>query len=76
MNAPQGTWSVVSQSPRNRADATGNVVAGYDIAFVSAGGHPGTVFVPSSQYTATNVKAIIDPVAAELDAVGRLTGNS
>jgi hypothetical protein len=67
------TWRVESQTPRTRADSTGNVADGFDIAFQTGDGHTGTVFVPQSRYTADNVRAIIQAQANLMDEVGSLT---
>lgn len=74
--ATPSAWSVTAQSPRTVATATGGVVDGYDVAFTTAEGHSGTVFVPAARYNPANVKAAVQAEADKLDAVGALTSDS
>lgn len=72
-NMPSATWRIDSQSPRTRATTTGGVEDGYDIAFVTGEGHPGTVFVPLNRYTPARVQALVQEAANNADAIGSLT---
>lgn len=65
-------WQVDSQVERTRATPANTVEEGYDIAFRTAQGHSGTVFVPRSRYNVENVAAAIQEQADKLDAVGSL----
>lgn len=67
------TWSIDSQSTVTRADATGNVQQGYDIAFTTGDGNHGVVFVPNNRYTLAYVQAAVHEQAVKVDQVGRLT---
>lgn len=75
MSTPNGpaSWRVDSQVPRTRANATGGIEDGYDIAFTTGMGHPGTVFVPMARYQPDVVRAMIQAQADVIDAVGSLT---
>lgn len=66
-------WTVDSQVQRTKADASGNVAEGYDVAFHTGEGHYGTVFVPSARYTLDKVAAAVQAEADKLDAVGNLS---
>lgn len=72
--APQ--WAVDSQTPRTRANATGTVEDGYDIAFSTAAGHNGVVWVPKSRYNPASVQAILQAEADQVDSIGQLTANT
>lgn len=74
MTAPK-RWTVTGQTPRERIDPTGNVVSGYDVAFATAAGHVGTVFVPMARYRPDLVAADVDALAVQLDAVGAITSD-
>jgi hypothetical protein len=75
-STPRPRWAVDSQTPRTRANATGTVEDGYDIAFHTADGHNGLVFVPKSKYTPAAVSAVIDQAAADVDTIGSLTSDT
>lgn len=74
--ADQPTWRVDSQSPTTRVSPTGQVEDGYDIAFTTGLGQPGTVFVANARYTPANVKAVIAARAAQIDAIATLAHDS
>lgn len=67
------SWMVDSQTQRTKADASGNVADGYDVAFHTGNGHYGTVFIPGVRYTPANVAAAVQVEADKLDAVGSLS---
>ena len=69
------TWTVESQTPATRALITGQVAEGYDIAFLTGQGHAGTVFLPNPKYNVANVRAAIQALADQLDAVGALSSD-
>lgn len=66
-------WTVDSQTQRTRADASGNVSDGYDVAFHTGEGHYGSVFIPAARYTLERVAAAVQAEADKLDAVGNLS---
>lgn len=72
-NSYQAAWTVDSQAQRTKADASGNVRDGYDVAFHTAQGHYGTVFVPNERYTVENVAQLVQVEANKLDSVGFLS---
>lgn len=74
MTAPK-RWSVTSMTPRDQINDSGIVVDGYNVAFITAGGHSGTVFVPKANFRPDTVAAAVDPLAQTLDAVGQLTSD-
>ncbi len=74
-DSPRATWRVDSQTPRTRADSTGNVNDGYDIAFTTGQGHHGTLFVAMSKYNPASVRDAIQAQADMIDAVGALSSD-
>lgn len=72
--APQ--WAVDSQTPRTRANSTGTVEDGYDIAFSTSSGHNGVIFVPKSKYTPAAVRELLQAEADKVDAIGQLTADT
>lgn len=75
-NTRPAQWAVDSQTPRTRANATGTIEDGYDIAFSTAAGHNGVVYVPKSKYTPASVSAILQAEADKVDSIGSLTSDT
>jgi hypothetical protein len=50
----------------------GRFVKGVEVSFVTPKGNNGTVFIPADTYTIDNVRAVIAPQAAAMDAVSDL----
>jgi hypothetical protein len=70
------TWSVTSQQQTTALYGT-RFVRGVEIAFVTGLGHSGSVFVPQDVYSNTDqVKAMVAAAAAQMDAVGSLSGTA
>ena len=67
------TWTVTGQNEQTNIQPGGQPVKGMQVFFTTGGGHAGSVFVPYSQYTTANVRNLINPVAAQIDAVGALS---
>lgn len=71
----QGTgWTVTAQQETSEVGPSGRVESGYRIAFTTAKGVQGTVFVARSQYNPDNVRAQLAAHAAELDQVQGMSG--
>lgn len=68
---PSG-YKVTSQQDTSGLDATGRYVPGRMIYFTTGTGTPGSVFVPMTQFTEANVRALITAQATILDAVDAL----
>lgn len=67
-------WKVIPPvMARTQIDATGQPVQGKVVTFQLSTGQTGTVFVPDAQFSTDGVKAAIQPVADNLDAVLNLT---
>lgn len=75
-SSASGSWAVESQVEDTVVDASGRVVRGIRVGFVTGHGVHGSVFVPVETYSADVVKAKIAAVAADLDAVSTLTHDS
>lgn len=73
MPPPVTSWQVTSQTERTDIASDGTPVRGMAVYYTTGAGHAGSVFVPASQYTPDNVRAMIAAAAARLDAVGALT---
>lgn len=69
----QATWAVQSQQQRTQVNTAGQVQDGYQVTFLTGGGHTGSVFVPMAKYTVDNVRQAVQAQANLLDAVGGLT---
>lgn len=67
-------WHDVSQQETTELDAKGQPTRGYRVYFTTNENHAGSVFVPQNMYSVVNVRAAIAAQAAQLDAVGKLTG--
>jgi hypothetical protein len=67
-------WHVTGQNEQTQVEAGGNPVRGVQVYYQTAAGHTGSVFVPYAQYTTDNVRSLIGTAAAQMDAVGMLTG--
>jgi len=73
--ADRKRWSVTSMTPRDKIKDSGVVVSGYDVAFSTAGGHVGTVFVPKATFDPDTVAAAVDELAQQVDVIGGLTSD-
>lgn len=70
------TWKVTGQTEYTQVNPTGSPVQGMKVLFQTGQGHPGSIFVPLAQYTPHNVRALINTAAANIDAVGMLSGGA
>jgi hypothetical protein len=71
---PATGWHVVAQTETENLDPTLNqFVPGYRVAFTTAGGNSGSVFIPRVNYSAATVAAAVAAHAALLDQVGGLS---
>lgn len=73
MPPPVTSWQVTGQAERTDIANDGTPVRGVVVYFLTGAGHQGSVFVPATQYTPDNVRAMIAKAAAQMDAVGALT---
>ena len=71
---PGKRWVIVSQHHTVGIDAAGNAGPGWNVAFTSAAGDTGEQFFADAQYSAANVKARLDAVVTEMEAVRGLNG--
>lgn len=72
---PAVTWQVIGQSQTSDLDQSGRAVTGMSVQFRTGDGHVGSVFVPLTAFSPASVANAINPAAATLDAVGRLTSD-
>lgn len=75
-NAPAGNWMVTSQTETTDLDDQGRAVLGWRVYFRTQRGESGSVFIPAGRYNPLNVKAQIAPLAAHLDEVATMSGQS
>jgi len=68
------TWRVTGQTEQTQIMAGGNPVRGVQVFYTTGAGHTGSVFVPYSQYTTDYVRDQVAAAAAQMDAVGMLSG--
>lgn len=69
------TWTVTNQVEADQLVPGSAPVKGVRIFYTTGRGNSGSVHVPYSQYTQTDqVRAAIQTAAAQMDAVGMLTG--
>lgn len=69
-------WQVTGQTPDFGAGPAGLNVPGWKVTFKLNSGSAGSVFIPATQYSAANVKALIAPLAAEMAAVDGITSDT
>lgn len=74
--APTPAWTVESQTETTELSATGAVINGMTVGFVTAGGTHASVFVPADQYTLDRVRSAVTAKAAQIAAVESLTAGT
>lgn len=67
------TYEVTGQTYTYGTGPDGRPTPGYDVAFTTSSGLPGSVFVPIGRYTVDNVRAAIVGHAQHIEAVAKLT---
>lgn len=67
-------WTVISQQEKPGEISPGQFGRGWEIAFRTAQGHTGTVFVPQGQYTTESVRALIDEKVTRMESIAGLSG--
>lgn len=67
-------WEVIGQVPDVGANDQGVFVQGVTVTYRTASGVVGKVFVPQSQFTADQVRAIVTERAGHSEAVAQLKG--
>jgi len=55
-------------------DETGALAQGYTVTIVTGLGHTGKRFIPDDKYTPEQVRPRLAALAANLDAIGALSG--
>ena len=70
------TWKVTGQTEYTQVATTGPPVQGVKVFYTTGQGHSGSVFLPNAQYNQQNVRAAINAAAANMDAIGQLTGGA
>ena len=73
-DAPQTGWRIESQQETTELDASGRVVNGVRVMFVTAKGNHGSVFVSRAMYSIPNVQAAVANAAGTMDGVANLRG--
>lgn len=74
---PIGGWRVTTQVQQVQyAPGTTRAVQGWTVSFLTGYGTTGSVFIPTNEYSADNVKAQISAAVAQLDAVNALDHTS
>lgn len=72
----QPTWTVTGQTERDQVVPGSAPVKGQQVFFQTRLGQQGSVFIPYTEYTTTNIVAKVGQQAAQLDAVRQLTGGT
>jgi len=67
-------WTVTSQMQRVAPGSTGRFVDGVEVYFTTRAGHQGSVFIEKTRYTPDAARELIAAAAAQMDAVGNLSG--
>lgn len=70
------SWQVTGQTEYTQVNATGPPVNGVKVFYQTGQGHTGSVFVPYSQYNTQNVRSLVSAAAAQMDAIGQLSGGA
>ena len=70
------TWKVTGQTEYTQVTGSGAPQAGIKVMFTTGQGHNGSVFIPAAQYNPANARRLIEAAAANMDAVGMLTGGA
>ena len=73
-DGPQTGWSIVSQLETVAAGPNQQITTGKKVTFQTADGNIGSVFIPDAMYKPDNVRAQIMAAAANMDAIGKMTG--
>lgn len=74
MAASTPTWQVTGQQETVDQGPAGTFVAGVRVSFRTASGATGSVFVPTSDYTAERVRQLVAERAATVETVAGLAG--
>lgn len=67
-------WTITTQQETTAPDQSGRYVPGVRIGFRTREGISGTVFVPDTQYTPENVRALVTARVVQMLLVGGLQG--
>ena len=70
------SWQVTGQTEYTQVQSSGPPVNGMKVFYTTGKGHSASVFIPMSQYTPANVRAVISAQAANLDQIGSLKGGA
>lgn len=74
---PPGGWTVTGQRQTQQLlPGSQNFVQGVDVTFITGYGVTASIFVPYSQATPDQIKALISARVAQLDAISTLTHSS
>jgi hypothetical protein len=68
------TWRVTGQTEQTQIQQGGNPVRGVQVFYTTGDGHTGSVFIPYAQYNPAYVQQQVGQAAAQMDAVGQLSG--
>jgi hypothetical protein len=72
----QTTWKVTGQQEYTQVQVTGPPLPGVKVFYQTGAGHSGSVFVPLGQYNVTTVRNLLNAAAAQMDAIGQLSGGA
>jgi hypothetical protein len=70
------SWKVTGQQEYTQVQVTGPPVPGVKVFYQTGAGHSGSVFVPLGQYNTTTVTQLLNAAAANMDAIGQLSGGA
>lgn len=68
------SWRVTSQQETSWIDASGQVKQGWQVFYKVGDRTVGSVKIPADEYSRANVAAAVAEAAAEVTAVGNLSG--
>lgn len=74
---PPGGWRVTTQVQQTKyVEGYSQPQQGWTVSFITGYGTTGSVFIPTANYSAANVQALIGAAVTQLDAVSQLTHQS
>lgn len=71
---PGAAWTVTAQTETTDLNDSGMYVPGVKVQFVTARGVRGSVFVPTAEYSADNVRKLVSARAAIADEIAGMAG--
>lgn len=71
---PGAAWTITGQTETTDLNDSGMYVPGVKVQFVTARGVRGSVFVPTADYTAENVRKLVTARALVADEIAGMAG--